>query len=383
MKWLRLVGYVLGGVVLVVVALLAFVALTFDPNAYKGEIEKRVKERTGRTLKFHGDIGLAFWPSIGAKVGKVTLSRRASEHEFAAFDSAHVSVRLLPLLRGEVLVDEVSVTGLKASVIRAKGGKFDFEDLIGAAGGGKAPAKPSPGAAAAVTFDVAGVRLKDASFAYLDEGSGQRLALEDLDLTTGRIADGVPGKLSLATHVRGKQPLVDLMVALEGTYRLGLASQEYSLTGMRLKVDGTAAELSRIGLEITGDVRAQLARHTVAADLTAKFDQTTLRANLGLEGFDAPHYRFDVDIDQIDLDRYLVAQPDAKPAPSSGRKPLAAGEKVEIEVPIDLSPLEGLRADGKLAVGQLKLMGLRIAELKTELRAAGGRAELAPHSAKL
>jgi len=384
-RWLKLVGYVLGGVVLVAVAVLAFVALTFDPNAYKGEIEKRVKERTGRTLKFHGDIGLAFWPSIGAKVGRVTLSRRASEHDFAAFDSAHVSVRLLPLLRGEVLVDEVSVTGLKASVIRAKGGRFDFEDLTGAAGGGKASAKPAPSAAAAgaVTFDVAGVRLKDASFAYLDEGSGQRLALEDLNLTTGRIADGVPGKLSLTTHVRGKQPLVDLMVALEGTYRLGLASQEHSLTGMRLKIVGTAAEFSRIALEVAGDLRARLARQAVAGDLTVKFDQTVLRAKLGLESFDAPRYRFDVDVDQIDLDRYLVAQPDARPAPSSGRKAPAAGEKVEIDVPIDLSPLEGLRADGKLAIGQLKLMGLHIAELKTELRAAGGRAELAPHSAKL
>ena len=139
MKWLKFLGYALGGVVLVAVSVLAFVALTFDPNAYKGEIEKRVKERTGRTLKFHGDIGLAFWPSIGAKVGKVTLSRRASEHDFAAFDSAHVSVQLLPLLRGEVRVNEVSITGLKASVIRAKGGKFDFEDLTGAAGADRAP----------------------------------------------------------------------------------------------------------------------------------------------------------------------------------------------------------------------------------------------------
>jgi len=385
MKWLKFLGYALGGVVLVAVAVLAFVALTFDPNAYKGEIEKRVKERTGRTLKFHGDIGLAFWPSIGAKVGKVTLSRRASEHDFAAFDSAHVSVQLLPLLRGEVRVNEVSITGLKASVIRAKGGKFDFEDLTGAAGADKAPAKsaPGPGAAAAgaVKFDVAGIRLKDASFSYLDEGSGQRLALEDLNLTTGRVADGVPGKLSLKTHVRGKQPLVDLTVALDGTYRLGLASREYSLTGMQLKVVGTAAEFSRIALEVAGDVRAQVAQQAVAADLTAKFDQTVMRAKLALAGFDAPHYGFDVDIDQIDVDRYLVAQPDAKPAP--GAKTPAPGGKVEIDVPIDLSPLEGLHADGKLAIGRLKLMGLRIAELKAELRAAGGRAELAPHSAKL
>jgi AsmA protein len=375
MKWLKYALYALGGLLLLVVAAAVFVVATFDPNAYKSEIEKLVKERTGRTLKFHGDIGLAIWPSIGARVGKVSLSRRASAHDFAAFDAAHVSVKLLPLLRGEVLVDEVSVTGLKASVIRAKGGKFDFEDLAGAAGGA---AQPAPGGAPAgkVKFDVAGVRLTDATFAYLDEGSGQRVELDDLELSTGRIAEDVPGKLSLATHVKGKKPMVDLKVALEGTYLLNLARQEYAFRGMSLKVNGAAADFSRIGLAVTGDARAQLAQQAVDADLVAKFDDTTIKAKLGMTQFDAPRYRFDVDVDRIDLDRYLVAQSDAKPKPS-------AGPKVEVDVPVDLSALEGLRADGKLAVGALKLMDLRIAELKTELRAANGRADLAPHSAKL
>ena len=375
MKWLKYSLYALGALLLLAVAVVAIVAATFDPNAYKSEIEKLVKERTGRTLKFHGDIGLAFWPSIGARVGKVTLSRRASAHEFAAFDAAHVSVKLLPLLRGELLVDEVSVTGLKASVIRAKGGKFDFEDLTAAAG---ATHKPAPAAAPAgkVKFDVAGLRLQDATFAYLDEGSGQRLELDDLELATGRIAEDVPGKLSLTVHLKGKKPMVDLKVALAGTYQLSLAREEYAFRGMSLKVDGAAADFSRIGLAVTGEARAQVAKQAVDADLVAKFDDTTIKAKLGMTQFDAPHYRFDVDVDRIDLDRYLVAQSDAKPKPS-------AGPKVEVDVPVDLSALEGLRADGKLAVGALKLMDLRIAELKAELKAANGRADLAPHSARL
>ncbi|MEO8718931.1 MAG: AsmA family protein, partial [Burkholderiales bacterium] len=70
--------------------------------------------------------------------------------------------------------------------------------------------------------------------------------------------------------------------------------------------------------------------------------------------------------------------PKAKTAPAS-----AAGPKASADVPVDLSPLEGLRADGKLAVGSLQLMGLKLQELKAQLRVANGRAELAPHSAKL
>lgn len=376
MKWMKVTLYALLGFVVLALAAVALVAATFDPNAYKGEIEKRVKAATGRTLKFHGDIELAFWPALGARVGKVTLSRRASERDFASIDGAQVAVALLPLLEGEVRVDEVSVRGLKASVIRARSGKFDFEDLMGAAGTGAKRAPVGAAPAGKVKFDVAGIRLKDGSFAYLDEGSGQRLELDDVLLRTGRIAEDVPGKLSLAAHVRGKKPVIDLKVQLDGTYRLGIAREEYALTGMTLGVQGAAAELTRIALTVTGDAHARLAKEALDADLVAKFDDTTVKAKLGMTGFAAPRYRLQADVDRIDLDRYLVAQKDAKPAPS-------AGPKVAVDVPVDLSALEGLRAEGRLAVGWMQLMGLKLSDLKADLRAANGRAEVAPHSAKL
>ncbi|MEO8719039.1 MAG: AsmA family protein, partial [Burkholderiales bacterium] len=117
MKWMKFALFALLGLVVLALVAVAIIVATFDPNRYKGQIEALVKERTGRTLKFHGDLGLAFWPSIGANVGKVTLSRRASANDFAAIDSAHVAVAVLPLLSGEVQVDQITVSGLKASVI--------------------------------------------------------------------------------------------------------------------------------------------------------------------------------------------------------------------------------------------------------------------------
>ena len=374
MKWLKYSLYALGVLAALLVIGAAILALTFEPNQYKSEVEKLVQERTGRTLKFHGDVKLAFWPSLGVSVGRATLSRRASAHEFAAFDSAHVSVQLLPLLRGEALVDQVRIAGLKASVIRAPGGKFDFEDLLGAAGGKKPVAAPSR--PAKVKFDVAGIRFENGTLAYRDEGSGQTLEIRHLDLRTGRIAEDVPGKLSLGAQLQGKQPLVDAKVALETGYRLSLARQEYALSGLSLKVEGAAAQFSRLALTLSGDVRADAAKESINADLVAKFDETTVKAKTGMAGFSAPRYSFDVDVDKVNLDRYLEASPNAKPAPG-------ANSKVNVDVPVDLSALKGLRADGKLRVGALQVQGLKLAELRTQLRLADGRADLAPHSAQL
>ena len=374
MKFLKYSLYALLGLVLLVVAAAAILALTFDPNHYKGEVEKLVKERTGRTLKFHGDVKLAFWPSLGVSVGKASLSRRASEHDFAAFDSARVSVGLLPLLRGQLAVDQVSIAGLRASVIRAKGGKFDFEDLMGAAGAQK-PAAPGAGSSK-VQFDVAGIHLERGTLAYKDEGTGRTLEIGHLELRTGRIAEDVPGKMSLSALVRGKNPLVDLKIALESGYRLSLVRQEYVLTGLNLRIDGATAEFSRLALSLAGEVRADAAKENVSADLTVKFDETTIKAKAAMTKFASPHYSVDVDVDKLNLDRYLAASPKAKPAPG-------ANAKVDVDVPVDLSGLKDLSADGKLAVGALQVQGLRLSEVRAQLRAAGGRADLAPHSAKL
>ena len=283
-------------------------------------------------------------------------------------------MRVLPLLSGEASVDQVRIAGLKASVIRAKGGKFDFEDLLGAAGGKKpaaAPAKP-----AKVKFDIAGVRLENGTLAYKDEGSGQVLEVAHVELRTGRIAEDVPAKLTLAAQVKGKNPLVDAKVALETGYRFNLAREEYALSGMSLKLEGSAADLARLDLSLAGDVRANLAKEVVSAELTAKFDETTVKGRAAMAKFSSPHYTFDVTVDKLNLDRYLAASPKAKPAPG-------ANAKVDIDVPVDLGGLKGLRADGKLAVGALQIEGLKLADLKAELHAADGRADLAPHSAKL
>lgn len=374
MKWLKYSLYALVVLTALLVIGAAILALTFDPNQYKSEVEKLVQERTGRTLKFHGDVKLAFWPSLGVSVGRVTLSRRASEHEFAAFESAHVSVQLLPLLRGKALVDQVRIAGLKASVIRARGGKFDFEDLLGA-GSGKKPAG-APSRPAKVKFDVAGIQFENGTLAYRDEGSGQTLEIRHLDLRTGRIAEDVPGKLSLGAQLHGKQPLVDAKVALDAGYRFSLARQEYALSGLSLKVEGAAAQFSRLALTLSGDVRADAAKESIDADLVAKFDETTVKAKAGMTGFSAPRYSFDVDVDKVNLDRYLAASPNAKPAPG-------ANSKVDVDVPVDLSALKGLRANGKLRVGALQVQGLKLADVQAQLRLADGRAYLAPHSAKL
>lgn len=404
----------LGGLVVIALAAAAVFALTFDPNRYKGQIEDAVKEKTGRTLKLAGKLELAFWPSLGAKVGGVTLSEKASDKEFVALDSAHASVAVLPLLHGAVLVDGIRVSGLKANVVKDKQGKFNFSDLMESpAGKPAAEAKPAEPAKGAVGFDIGSVRIERSALTYRDLGSGQEIALSDIDLSTGRIGEKANGKLKFSVHAKGRNPDLDAKVQLAGDYRVDLPAKSYALSAVEGRVSGTLAKgpleakLSMPKVEfaggalavpklqadvslpmpdlpqktlqanIDGSLKADLEKQSANADLVVKVDESTIKAKLALPRFSPPAYNFDVDIDKLNVDRYMSASQGAKPAAKA--EPARQGQ----ETPVDLSALKGLNANGKMQVGALQVRGLKLANVRAEVKAANGRVDVSPHSASL
>ena len=370
----------LGGLLVLVIAAVAVFAMTFDPNQYKGQAEAAVKEKTGRTLKLAGNIELAFWPSLGAKVAGVTLSEKGSSAEFLAVESAQVSVAVMPLLRGAAVVDGVRVAGLKANVVKDKQGKFNFDDLL--EGDAKKPApqeKPEEkgGGGAPVAFDIGSVKVERSAVSYRDLGTGREIAISGFELSTGRVADQASGKLKLAALAKGRNPDLDAKVDLGADYKLDMPAKRYDLSNLDLKVSGSGAGQKKLALAVAGALSADLAKESVSGDLNTKFDESTIKAKFGLVKFSAPAYTFDVDIDKLNVDRYMSPDP-AKPEPKAAPKPGAQGE-----TPVDLSALKGLNANGKLHVGALQVRGLKLADVRAEVKAANGRADVAPHSANL
>ena len=138
LKWMLWIG---GGLVVLLIVAVAIVAATFDPNQYKPQIVDLVKEKTGRTLTMDGKIGLTFFPRIGAEVEKVALSEPKSTRTFARIDEARVALALLPLLRKQVIVDQVTLSGLAVDLVRYKDGRTNFDDLLGEKKPGEAGAE--------------------------------------------------------------------------------------------------------------------------------------------------------------------------------------------------------------------------------------------------
>jgi len=240
-----------GAVIGIAVAGAAYIAATFNPNDYKAQIIQAVKDSKQRSLRLDGDIKLSFFPNIGANLGKVSLSEFNSDKEFAAVETARVSLALMPLLSKQVVINEVAVSGLKAALVKHKNGTANIDDLLG-----KDEKKKDNGQQ--VKFDIAAVSIEKTSLSYRDETTGAQYAIKDLNLKTGRIANGVPTKIDLSFNAQANQPKLDITAQLKTILTFDLEKQRYQLEGLDLQASGAALDIGNLKLKAGGDASADL-----------------------------------------------------------------------------------------------------------------------------
>ena len=344
-KTLKILGLVVGG--LLALFIIAAVALTllFDPNDYKDSIIKAVKDQTGRELRIDGKLGWSFFPWIGIETGKLELSNAPGfgAEPFARLDGAGAKVKLLPLLRQQIVVATVFLDGLKLNLAKNAAGKTNWDDLLTPAGKEKPAEKPAPGMDAGLIggISINKIDIRKADVTWKDQASNAQYAVRNLDLQTGKIVVGEPVDVQLAFDVESGKPPVSKHLDLKSRIKLDLEKQSLDITNLALA-----------------------------------FDESRLSGTLGIRNFDKPAYRVDLALDQIDLDRYMPA-----PAPADAAKPAAAAPAEPVEIPLSL--LRSLDLQGKLGIGKLKAMNLRSTDVTVQVSAKNGLITLGPNKAKL
>ena len=139
-------------------------------------------------------------------------------------------------------------------------------------------------------------------------------------------------------------------------------------------------------LAAQGSLSINAASEAVAASLAGQLDGSPLKATVEVAGFSSPAITFDVALDQINLDRFGLAQDtggtrQTQAESSSGTAGSASGNTTA--TPIDLAALKGHNIKGKLLIGKVRSKGLAVDNLKAEMALANGKLSVAPHSAQL
>jgi AsmA protein len=426
MKITKVLLYGFAGLVVLTAIGLGAALMIVDGQFVKSRLERAMKEKN-RTLSIEGTPALRLFPVAGLALGKTTLSEPGTDKAFVSLESAEVAVRTMPLLSGEVAIEILKISGLKANVVRRKDGTMNFADLAGPKDKDKKPEAPP-------NLRVAEVVVEKVQVAYRDEASGQELNIPELSLKTGRLDGQTPGEVSLQARLTGKKPEADLRAQVTGALRFNLGKEEFAfdkfnaqlkgrydqdtvsaefaapkvevtpakaagtevrvsilVKGPQRKVDarlliaameGTAKALTIPNITLDLDaaiagiaakakveaaVKANLAKQDLDADVTGKLDDGSFKGKIALTNFAPLKANFDAEFDRLNVDRYIP------PEKKDGK-----GDE-----PVDLGVLRGKSVSGKLAIGALTALRVKLENVKAEIKLADGKLEISPHSANL
>jgi len=188
--------YVVGGIVVLVIAAALIAPFFIDLNDYKGTIEAKAKEATGRDLKIDGKISLSILPLPSVTVDGIKFGNApgGTAPNMAEIESATVKVAIMPLLSHKAQITNIVLTRPVIVLEKLKDGTGNWQLNPTASSGTtttepaqpSAPTQPSTDGATASAggwdVQVDGASVEDGTFIYRDATSGSEQKVEKINV---------------------------------------------------------------------------------------------------------------------------------------------------------------------------------------------------------
>ncbi|KII32224.1 cell envelope biogenesis protein AsmA [Pseudomonas fluorescens] len=333
----KILGLVLLGLLLIIVALGFALTHLFDPNDYKDEIRQIARDKAHIELTLNGDIGWSLFPWLGLELHDAGVATLAKPTEpFADLQMLGLSVRVLPLLRREVQMSDVRVEGLNLRLNRDKDGHGNWEDIgkvpVATSPAGTPPATPGEPAsqttvqvekpAQPIRLDIDSLTVNNARVEYNDEKTGKQFSAESIQLSTGPVHDSTNIPVKLTAFLGTNQPVLRVRTELNGEVRFERALQRYKLEDMKLSGEVAGDPLQGKTMTFAAQGQLLLDRAANVAEWTGiKISANQLRAlgELKVNDLDkTPQISGGISIAQFDLAKFVDSIGQKLPAMAEG-----------------------------------------------------------------
>ncbi len=258
MRTVKILAGLVGGIVVLVVAVLLGVWLFVNPNDYKGRIAAAVKQSTGRDLILKGDIKLSVFPWVALELGPASLGNPPGfgEEPFLAFDHAAIRVSLLRLLHQRMDIDRVEIDGLDVRLRKNDQGTGNWENF----GQAKEPATPADTSEAHEAFEgLDGIKITNGHVSY------PGFEIQKFNLQTGAFGGSGVGVTPVSISFEANRGVPNESVTMNAKFNFGVGPEFKQLHLAAVNLSGLIAE--------PGDGRPahwELSVPTLEADFTAQ-----------------------------------------------------------------------------------------------------------------
>jgi len=289
----KILGLVILGLLLIIVALGFALTHFFDPNDYKDEIRQLARDKAHLELTLKGDIGWSLFPWLGLELHDASVATlTAPTKPFADLQMLGLSVRVLPLLRREIQMSDVRVEGLNLTLNRDENGHGNWEDIgrpapitpeAATENAAVDPVKPQPATpekpSQPLKLDIDSLTINNARIDYSDAKSGRQFTAESIQLSTGAVHEATNIPIKFTSFFSTNQPVMRAKTELVGQLRFDRALKRYQFEDMRLsgEVSGDPLDSKTVTYAAQGQLLVDMAAN-VADWNGLKFSANQLRA---------------------------------------------------------------------------------------------------------
>ena len=416
LKWGAII---VGCLVVVIIAALVLIPMFVDVAKYKPVLESKVAEATGRPFSVGDDLNLSLFPWAGVSFSDLRLGNPAgfTEKDFVKVKSFEVRVKLLPLFSKDIQIKRFVLNEPQIVLVKNKNGIENWAQPKPAAKDASEektpPTETAPGGLgipiSALTAE--NISINNGSALWIDHTTDTKKEITDIGLILKDVSLNRPVQLTFSAQLDKKPLSLDGTVGpvgtglKEGKIALDLSLKALKHLALRLKgnlenlvispgvdMDIELAEfsprmlMSELGQEFpvaTTDPEA-ISRLALKAHVKAdakkvsltngnmELDQSKLTFSAAAAEFSKPNLKFDLDLDQINLDRYM---PPKSEQPSQ-EKTSAPAEPVKKKT--DYAPLRRLILDGAVKIAKLTVNKAKIEDAVLQIKAQGGVFNLDP-----
>lgn len=415
LKWLFII---VGACLVLIIAAALIIPKFIDVKKYKPLIEQKVGEASGRPFTLGDEMDVSVFPWVGVKLTDLHLGNPAGfkEKDMVSVKNFEVRLKVMPLLSKRIEVKTFVLDSPKIYLEKSKRGNANWQGMGKGQGEKQDKAKSGETSSTGQGLPIEALQIGSFSIAngeliYVDQGTGVKKEISDLNLKLTDISlenpvgislnakiDGKPVSLNGTAGPIGKDPgkgtiVVDLVVKaleeleikLKGSLTDPLVSQTID---MGLEVSSFSPRKLLAALNQTFPVQTKDPKALDAVSLKAwikgnpnsislsdgelHLDDSILVFSASAKEFSLPDVKFDLQLDKIDLDRYLPEPPAKKQAPeASGEAPIKPASDTP-KKKTDYGPLRKLVLDGKAKVGKLKVHGANIENVNVHILAKNG-----------
>ncbi len=418
LKWLLITG---GICFVVLIAAIIIIPQFIDVQKYKPLIEQKVSNATGRSFTLGDEIDISIFPWVGLKLTDLHLGSGAGfdKKDMVSVKEFEVRLKVMPLLSKKIEIKRFVMDNPIIYIEKTKAGTANWQGI------GKKEQKQEKTdktrekekSSKDQTMPIKALLVNNLSITncqltYVDHGTGLKKQISNLNLNLKDISFEKPIGVSLDADIDGKP------VSLKG--KLGPIGKEPGKDNIAL--DFILKALEELEIKIDGNFIDPLKNPTIDLDLKASqfslkrlfaamnidfplktkdpdtLEKVSLKTHIkgnsnsisiseGVLGLDdskiifsaiakefvKPDLKFNLKLDQIDLDRYLPdSQKDGKTSKQVASSPEKTTTSDSSRKKTDYGPLRKLILDGKIEVGKLKAHGATIENVDIHILAKNG-----------